>query len=146
MKFRDQTKRRVSPNLDLTPLIDVVFQLLMFFMLSATFVVQSSIQIEMPTAEGASPLEQKDLAITLSYGDGGPDGKGKVYVDMVEVLSMEELSNILSEKLAENPDIMVLVRTDSRTETGRLVEVIGIASSLGISKFGIGAQLPEEDQ
>lgn len=146
MKFRDQTKRRISPIPDLTPLIDVVFQLLMFFMLSATFVVQSSIQIEMPTAEGASRLEQKDLAITLAYGEGGPDGKGKVYVDTLEVLSMEELSNILSEKLAENPDIMVLVRTDSRTETGRLVEVIGIASSLGISKFGIGAQLPEEDQ
>ncbi len=70
MKFRRDRKRRINPNLDMTPLIDVVFQLLIFFMLSATFVVQSSIQIEMPEAEGAAQLDQKDLSVTLAYGAG----------------------------------------------------------------------------
>lgn len=145
MKFRDEVKRRVSPNPDLTPLIDVVFQLLIFFMLSATFVVQSSIQIEMPEAQGAAQLEQKDLSITLAYGEGGPDGKGKVYVDALEVSSMEELSRILSERVAAQPGIMVLVNSDARTDTGRLIEVLGIANSVGISRFGIGARLPVEE-
>ena len=44
MKFRVEKKRKISAIVDMTPLIDVVFQLLIFFMLSATFVVQSSIR------------------------------------------------------------------------------------------------------
>ena len=38
-------------------------------------------KIEMPTAEGATELEQKDLSVTLTYGTDGPGGKGKIYVD-----------------------------------------------------------------
>ena len=145
MKFKNEVKHRKHPNVDLTPMIDVVFQLLIFFMLSATFVVQSSIQIEMPEAEGATTLEQKDLTITLAYGTDGPDGKGKVYVDSLDIPTMEELTRVLAEKVAESPEIMVLVRTDTRTDTGRLVEVLGIANSVGITKYGIGAQPPDQD-
>lgn len=144
MKFRKDRKRRVKPILDLTPLIDVVFQLLIFFMLSATFVIQSSIQIEMPTAEGAVKLEQKDLTITLAYGEGGPGGKGPVYIDSIEITSMDGLSEILSERLKENPDIRLLIRTDTRSEAGRLVEVLGIANSLGAPTAAIAADVPNQ--
>lgn len=130
----------------MTPLIDVVFQLLIFFMLSSTFIVQSSIQIEMPEAKSAETLQQKDLSVTLAYGTDGPGGKGRVYVDNVEVLSLEELSRVLSEKVAHRPDVMLLVRTDARTDTGRLVEVLGIANSVGIRNFGIGARPPLDEQ
>lgn len=146
MKFKRDKKRRVNPHVDLTPLIDVVFQLLIFFMLSSTFVVQSSIQIEMPEAQGATQLERKDLSVTLAYGTGGPEGKGKIYVDSEEVPTIEELTRILSERVNERPDVMLLVRTDTRTDTGRLVEVLGIASSVGIQKLGISAQPPDDDR
>ncbi len=146
MKFKQDKKRKINPNVDLTPLIDVVFQLLIFFMLSATFVVQSTIQIEMPEAEGAAQLEQKDLSVTLAYGSGGPGGKGRIYVNSEEVPSIEELTRILTERVSDRPDLMLLVRTDARTDTGRLVEVLGIASSVGIQKFGIGARPPDDDQ
>lgn len=144
MKLRSTSRRRVQTQADLTPLIDVVFQLLIFFMLTATFVVQSSIQIEMPESKSAATLEQKDLSITLAFGPGGPDGKGPVYIDQVEVATMEEFSSILAQKVRDRPDIMVLVRTDSRLQTGRLVEVLGIAGSVGITRFGIGARIPED--
>ena len=147
MQFRDKSKsHRVTSTLDLTPLIDVVFQLLIFFMLTSTFVVQSSIQIEMPEAKGTSILEQKDISITLAHGEGGPGGKGRIYVDSVEVLSFDELTRILEQKATERPDIMLLVRTDARTNTGRLVEVLGIASSIGITNFGIQARPATDDQ
>lgn len=142
MKFRKDTKRKVTPDVDLTPLIDVVFQLLIFFMLSATFVVQSSIEISIPRAEGATQLEHKDLSITLARGPGGPDGKGPVYVNKIEIMEMEELSRILSEKVIEQPDIRVLIRSDERVEVGRFIEVIGIATSVGIHNFHALAQPP----
>jgi biopolymer transport protein ExbD len=147
MKFRVATveKRRVRASLDLTPLIDVVFQLLVFFMLSSTFVVQSSIQIEVPVAEGSEALEQKDLSITLQYGDGGPDGNGRVYVDSDEITSWAELSGIIADEMAVRPDTMVLIRPDARIETGRLVQVLGIATSVGVERYGILAEPPPEE-
>jgi biopolymer transport protein ExbD len=147
MKFRVATveKRRVRASLDLTPLIDVVFQLLVFFMLSSTFVVQSSIQIEVPVAEGSEALEQKDLSITLQYGDGGPDGNGRVYVDSDEISSWAELSGIIADEMAVRPDTMVLIRPDARIETGRLVQVLGIATSVGVERYGILAEPPPEE-
>ena len=146
MKFRTSEKRKVRSSIDLTPLIDVVFQLLIFFMLSSTFVVQSSVQIEMPEAEGATALEQKDLSVTLQNPPGGPDGKGPVFVDKIPVESMAELTNVLAERRAERPDVMVLIRSDASVPTARLVEVLGIASSVGIRSYGIAAQPPEEKQ
>lgn len=147
MKFRVATveKRKVRASLDLTPLIDVVFQLLVFFMLSSTFVVQSSIQIEVPVAEGSEALETKDLSITLQYGDGGPDGNGRVYVDSDEITSWAELSRRIAEEMAVRPEAMVLIRPDSRIETGRLVQVLGIATSVGVERYGIAAEPPPEE-
>ncbi len=143
MKFRKRHVQRRAPNVDLTPMIDVVFQLLLFFMLSSTFVVQTSIQIEMPEAKGATQLEDKDLSITLAYGTDGPDGKGKIYVNDDEIQTIDALTQRLSDEARRNPDVQLLVRPDARTDTGRLVEVLGIATSVGIEKYGISAQPPE---
>lgn len=143
MELSGDRKRRVTPTLDLTPMIDVVLQLLIFFMLSSTFVVQSSIQIEMPQAEGARKLEHKDIEITLTHAESESDGRGRIYLDGVEVASLDELSLLLSQRVADNPEVKVLLLSDTRTQTGRLVEVMGIANSVGISRYGIGATPPE---
>ncbi len=147
MKFKRQDGgRKTRASVDLTPLIDVVFQLLIFFMLSATFVVQASIQIEMPQARGAQTFEQRDMTITLAHGSGGPGNRGPIYVDDVPVQSMEELSRVLAERRSEQPDVRLLFRGDARLEHGRFVEVLGIANSLGITRYGIAAQPTGEEE
>ena len=143
MRFERDGKRKVRAAMDLTPLIDVVFQLLIFFMLSSTFVVQRSIQIEVPEAEGGVTLEQKDLSVTIAYGEGGPDDQGPVYVNDVPMGSWGELSTTLGNAHAERGDIVVLIRPDARVPTERLVRVLGIASSVGIERYGIAAKPPE---
>lgn len=148
MKFRPavEEKRKVRASLDLTPLIDVVFNLIIFFMLSSTFVVQSSIQIETPVAEGSESLEQKDVSITLQFGEGGPDGEGRVYLDNEEILDWGDLSTRLSEAMTANPKAMLLIRPDARIETGRLVRVLGIATSVGVERYGIAAEPPSDEK
>jgi len=146
MKFDHGDRRKVKATLDITPLIDVVFQLVLFFMLSSTFVVQRSIQIEMSQAEGTLSLEQKDLSVTIAYGQGGPDNGGAVYVNDVAVETWGELSQTLSAAQAERPDLLVLIRPDARVPTERLVRVLGIASSVGIERYGIAAQPPESEE
>lgn len=146
MKFKREKKRRITASVELTPLIDVVFQLLIFFMLSSTFVVQTSIPIEVPESSGVSQLEQKELSVTLQYGEGGPDGNGRVYVNDIEVQAWAELSRTLAELYERQPGALVLIRPDSRIPTGRTIKVMGILNSSGIRHYAVAAQQPEEDE
>ncbi len=142
MNFRDVAtiRKSIKASVDLTPLVDVVFQLLLFFMLSATFVVQSSIQIEIPEAEGTTTLEQKDLSITLTYGEGGPDGEGKIYVGNDEVPTWDTLTQRLTEETEAREINLLLIRADGRVPMSRTVRVWGIATSVGIQRFAVAAQ------
>jgi len=151
MQFKRSTRRKVQANVDLTPLIDVVFQLIIFFMLSSTFVVQSSIPIEIPVTDSQPPqLERKDLTIQLAVGDGGPEGDGRVVVtqeDEVEIHSWDELTTVLSlfqERTAQLREMgqeepLVLIQADQQVSMQRLVHVLGIANSVGIEHYGIAA-------
>ena len=140
MKFRRTKRLKVRAGLDMTPLINVVLLLLLFFMLSSTFSVHSTIPIQAAAAPGAPAYDEKDLTVTLVYGEGGPDGKGPVYVNDVALASMDELSRVLAEAHAERPDIRVLIRPDARVESGRLIEVLGLVHDAGIDRYRIAAQ------
>ncbi len=142
MKFRTTQRKRVRANLDLTPLIDVVFLLVLFFMLSSTFVVQNSIPVELPQAQGSSLLEARDISVTLTRGNGG---EGSIFVDNVELENIDQLGPVLAAKRAANPDILVLIRADEGVPTGRTVEVLGIAYAAGIKRSLIAAQPPRSE-
>ena len=139
MQFRSK-RQRLNPELNLTPLIDVVLQLLLFFMLSSTFVVQASINVQMPEAKGAPSFEQKDLSVTLTYDETAPGGQGRVFVDNDEMLTMDQLSQRLGEEIAQRPDLRVLIRPDARVPAGRLVQVLGQVHSVGIRRYFIAAK------
>jgi len=151
MKFKRNNKRRIVANVEMTPLIDVVFQLLIFFMLSSTFVVQTSIPIEIPQAEGASKLEIKDVEIFLQAGIGGPDNEGVITVsggdlqEPMEIAEWADLTAILSTINERKPDALVLIYSDEQAPSGRLVRVLGIASNVGIKHYGVAAEAPGEE-
>ena len=140
MQFRRKRKLRVRAQLDMTPLIDVVFLLILFFLLSATFVVRTAIPIQAAQAEGSPAYEEKDLLVTLAYGEGGPDGRGPVYVNDVAVSDMEELSRILAEAHAGRPGLRVLIRPDARIPSARLIEALGVARAAGVERYSIAAE------
>lgn len=142
MKFREtgKGKRKVKASLDLTPLIDVVFLLIIFFMLSSTFVVQSSIQVELPKSEGTRTLEQKDLSLTISLDPGGPGGGGLIYVNQDPIETWEALAERLSNERAKRDNPLLLIRSDDQAPSGRIVRVLGIARSVGIERYGFAAK------
>ncbi|MCP4638903.1 MAG: biopolymer transporter ExbD [bacterium] len=150
MKFSRSERKtnKVRATVDLTPLIDVVFQLLIFFMLTAQFVIQNAIQVEMPEAESDAPsIEQRKVAITLAYGKDGPNGAGKVYFEDEEMSSMKQLAGRIEDELDANPDVNVMIRPDARIEARRLIRVLGMATNLGVEegKLGIAVQPVSED-
>jgi biopolymer transport protein ExbD len=144
MKFRRKDRLKIRASADITPLIDVIFQLLIFFMLSATFVVQTSINIQLPEAEGVQEIESRDITITLRYDENDPAGDGQIFVDDVEV-GLDGLPGHVATLLEEQEIGFVLIRPDTRVQTGRLVRVFGYLNSLGVTNYGIAATLPAEN-
>ena len=143
MKFKRHRFRKVTANVELTPLVDVVFQLLIFFMLSSTFVVQTSIPIEDPVSDTMSGnMEGKNVTITIQNNDGGWDGMGSVYIDDLEVTEKSQLVATLSEISREVPDAVALIRADANVRTQRLISILELVTESGIEKYGLGAVSP----
>ena len=142
MRFPRNSGLRVRAALDMTPMVNVVLLLLLFFMLTSSFVVQSSVPIELIQSEGAAQMERRDMTITLAIGDGGPDGGGGVYVGDAPVTDWAGLRTALMELKTKNPEALVMVRPDRNVPTERLMRVLGIANGAGITHYGIAAQQP----
>ncbi len=148
MTFRGPGKRRhkIKAGFDLTPLVTVMLNLLIFFILSSTFVVQSSIQIQAPIAESTSQFDVKDLSITLQVGEGGPDGKGRIYLNNDEISTWDALSERLGEEIRQRPNARVLIRPDARIDAGRLISVLGIATKANVRYYAIETGPPKTSE
>jgi biopolymer transport protein ExbD len=146
MKFKQggQDKKKARVTLDLTPLIDVVFQLVIFFMLTSTFVTNRAIPIEMPQAEGGADIMGEDMSISITVEDGGPGGEGQVYLNDAPIEGWDQLTNTLVDYHAARPEGAVTIRTDRRVPSGRMVEVLGYVTNAGIESINIAAEQPQE--
>lgn len=140
MNFRRARRLKPKALFDLTPLVDVVLILLFFFMLSSTFTVTASIPIESAPLDAPLFFEEKDLSITLLFGEGGPDNGGKILINEDEIVAWDDLSTTLNEWHQRAPESTVLIRPDARVPAARLVRVLGIANSVGIDRYGIAAE------
>jgi biopolymer transport protein ExbD len=126
-------RRRDRVLLDITPLIDCIFQLLIFFLLTASFVAVPNIRVELPRASGqAGATEQRDLAIVITR-------EGDVQLES-RAMEMADLRRRLVELARERPDARVLIQADSKAYHGRVVEVMDAAKAAGFTKLGVAIQ------
>jgi biopolymer transport protein ExbD len=131
MQFRKKTviHEKLMVTLNMTPLIDCVLQLLIFFMLSSSFVLQTGIHVDLPKAKAPRLADEQDIIITITR-------KNEIFLND-EKITTDQLSNSLLEKVTRSKNKTVLVKPDRRVETGKLVEVMGIAKSVGVESLGI---------
>lgn len=141
-RFKRDSNRKVKATLEMTSLIDVVFQLLIFFMLTSTFVVQTSIPIEAPQADGTTQIEEKDVTVTLQFDPDNPDGEGKLFVEDAQMTDWAQLGDVLALRHEESPDALVLIRADARVNTGHTIKALGIVTSAGFEQYGVYAESP----
>jgi len=128
---------KLRASLDLTPLVDVVLQLILFFMLSSSFVLQPGINIELPKSRVAAPQDKEDLIITIA-----PDNA--IFLNQQQI-AIDELEGALVRVKKDYPEGQVLIKPDAHVQTGKLVAVMGICMSGGFEKFGIATQ-PEAER
>jgi biopolymer transport protein ExbD len=135
VRFRneDEAKKGLASTLDLTPIVDVVFNLLIFFALSLNFAVTSGgINVKLPKAASAEPVKAQEFTINLT-------ADGKTYLND-KVITLENLSQRLKEK--KDKDSLVIIRADSSVTHGRVVEAMDAVKTNGFSRLAIAVDQP----
>lgn len=128
MHFRDH-KRRQTTGINITPLIDIVFILLIFFAVTTTFVAPTSIKVDLPNAKGEANQEKKNVRI-------GVDNAGALFIDGVPIAD-DMLAAEFQKLAATSPDITIIIEADKSAMHGKVVFVIDKARSANLTKFAI---------
>jgi biopolymer transport protein ExbD len=132
MKKYSENKHHTLSELNITPLLDLAFVLLVIFILTTAPPV-NDMDITLPTA-GARP---KDAASKANYVT--VDNSGKIYLNAVE-MNDDQLLRTLVEFRKEDPDLNVIVRGDSRIAYQKIVGVLDVLISANISKVGLATE------
>ena len=126
---RLRTSEDEEQEVDISPLIDVVFILLIFFMVSTTFVKDAQLELERPSAQSAEPANTKSVRVSI-------DRKGGIYLGDAQV-SLWMLQGRVREELRETDEPVVLVVADRMTPTEQLIEVIDQCRMAGAKNVGV---------
>ena len=116
-------------GIDISPLIDVVFILLIFFMVSTTFVKDMELELERPSASSASPASTEALRVYI-------DRDSQVYVDTAPVQSWM-LQSRVRDHLRDAPDSPVLIITDRGVPAEKLIEAVDQCRLAGAADVGV---------
>ncbi len=118
-------KKGLGESPDLTPMIDIVFQLLIFFMVTAVFAVTPGLDIKLPEAEEAQAPEKENLFIVVDQ-----DGNMKLNHQTV---TFSNLKDKIQEKrqLLDNTT-MIIIQGDERATHGQIVQIMDIARQVGV--------------
>lgn len=135
MEFKPKKKRRVLINI--TSLIDVMFLLLIFFMVTSTFLDQPGMKLDLPTADSAEVARVEKLVLFISSDEQ------IVFND--KPVSLDDLEETMRESMSEIEDRTLVLNADKAVQHGTVIRVMEIAKDLGLKKLVFGIKMKEGD-
>jgi biopolymer transport protein ExbD len=133
MQLQDRPRRKVFINI--TSLIDVIFMLLLFFMITSTFLEQPGIKLELPSAKTSTSGEPQEYVLTV-------DKKGGLFLNRQSV-NLAGLEAEIRKVLPQMKDSALVLKADQDTSHGLVVRVMDLAKRGGVKKLIIGTK-PEK--
>ena len=121
-----------EPEINITPMLDIVFIMLIFFIVTTTFVRETGVEVDKPTAITSEPRPQGNVLIGIDVND-----------DIWMNGSMIELSDVrtlVSRARSENPEGSVILISDKGSRTGTLVDVMDQVQAAGVTRMAISAE------
>lgn len=109
-------RARIHSHLDIAPLIDIVFLLLVFFMLTSTFMVPEAIELELPESSSATVTDITPIIVSL-------DQTGQLALNG-ERIEQEQLRGAIEALLKQDADSAITLKSDARTEVQQLLAVM----------------------
>jgi biopolymer transport protein ExbD len=137
VKFKRQ--RVDDGGINLTPLIDVVFLLLIFFMVSTTFTKESRLNLELPNAQGEPAVQEGDVLEVVVDASG----HYRVNERPLAVHTIEALMAAMRDVAAENSDLPVIITADAKSPHQSVITAMDAAGRLGFAKLSLSTQDPE---
>lgn len=138
-----ERRRREDSGVDLTPLIDVVFLLLIFFMVSTTFIRETQLKIDLPEASGElQEIEEDIVEITVDrLGDYAVNDRLLVNNELATLL--RALDEVLATR---KPDVRVIITADANAAHQSVVRAMDAAGKVGLSRISITTKQPEQEE
>ncbi len=124
-------------ELNIAPLIDMVFILLIFFLVTTSFVRETGVDITRPTATTAVTAAPNTILIGVSKD-------GTIHLDR-RTIDVRAVRANVERAIAENPDAAVVIVADKDSTTGRMIEVMDACKLAGADPVSIAAALPGEE-
>jgi biopolymer transport protein ExbD len=135
--MRIQRRGMKKARIEIIPMIDTIFFLLVFFMISTLSMAQfKGMPVNLPKAASGQQAPAQSAAITI-------DKDGRIFLDKQPV-AQTGLADLLRPQLAKNPDLLVVINADDGVEHGRVVEVMDIARGVNVVKMAIAVKPNEQ--
>jgi biopolymer transport protein ExbD len=125
-------KQEDESTIDMTPMLDIVFIMLIFFIVTSSFIKESGVDVSSPGAATAERKERGNILVAIT-------AEGEVWIDKRNVDIRAVRANI--ERLhAENPEGSVVIQADEDSRNGLLIQIIDQARLAGVSNVAIAAK------
>ena len=120
---------KISSRIELTSAVDIIFLLVIFFMVSSTFIKELGIKVDLPSSKTADAQPTKDIVISVTR-------TGAIYINK-QAVSLDDLPAVLARKLEEENRDMVVIKADRETSVQLLLNVMDAARGVGITRINI---------
>jgi biopolymer transport protein ExbD len=124
-----------KPEITMTPLIDIIFLMLIFFMVTTVFPENTGMIIQKPNSEFSSTLKSESIIVKLNKN-------GKISHKNT-VISFSDLKRTLQYEIGKNPLLSIIIQADKDSTTDYLIKVIDICKSSGIKNIGVATEQPK---
>ncbi|MDR2999918.1 MAG: biopolymer transporter ExbD [Fibromonadaceae bacterium] len=136
MSFVKRYKNRDDVGIDIAPMLDMVFILLIFFVVTSSFVRETGLDVNKPKASSAQELARESILIGISR-------EGTIHINESQV-DMRTLRSILQQMTAEKPDRAAVIVADRDAPSGKVVDVLDVCNLARIKKVSIAANVSVE--
>ena len=139
MKFRrSRLLKQDDVHIDNTPMADTVFLLLIFFMISASFLIQSGISIKLPKTVSDNEQLKEELVLVI-------DSDEQMYLDN-DKIDIKQLKLAISKKIRKVKDRQLVIKADKNVKHGFVVSVMDIAKNSGVDKLAIATEKKRDNE
>jgi biopolymer transport protein ExbD len=134
MKRMDfEGRARIHSHLDIAPLIDIVFLLLVFFMLTSTFLVPEAIELELPESKSAMPTEITPVIVSLNQ-----NGELALNGESIELEQLQQaIKPLIQPSKAQDGEAAITLKSDAHTEVQLLLKVMDEIRAAGGTNVGL---------
>jgi len=131
-----RSRRSRGVDINMAPLIDMIFILLIFFLVTTSFVKESGVEVQRPVAQSAETKEKANLII-------GIDARGDIYIEGQHI-DVRSVRPRMEQYLMETPKGSVVIAADKQSRTETLIQVLDACRLAGVTNISVAARKPSE--